>query len=139
MDLAGYQSLIRESAEDCRTIDDLAEFLAAVLSWGTIIDRGPDGRERVTFGRVLVARIDGLRIEIRPREHAPPHFHVVAHGVNARFEIVSGEYLGGDAPRGVVRQIQLWHGGAVDRLVAIWNETRPSDCPVGPIVVTARQ
>lgn len=48
----------------------------------------------MTFGRVLVAHLDGLRIQIHPREHAPPHFHVVADGINARFAIETGKYLG---------------------------------------------
>jgi hypothetical protein len=81
----------------------------------------------------LVAEIHGLRIEIYHNEHPPPHFHVKAPGIAATFDIRTCELLQGKIPRREQRLVGWWHARARSQLVRIWNSTRPTDCPVGPI------
>lgn len=81
----------------------------------------------------LVARVEGLRIEIYADEHPPPHFHVKAPGIEATFDILSCELLRGTVPGRERRLIEWWHRRGRSLLVRLWNQTRPTDCPVGPI------
>jgi hypothetical protein len=81
----------------------------------------------------LVARVEGLRIEIYADEHPPPHFHVKAPGIDATFDIRSCELLRGTVPGRERRLIEWWHRRGRSLLVRLWNQTRPTDCPVGPI------
>jgi hypothetical protein len=80
-----------------------------------------------------VARVEGLRIEIYADEHPPPHFHVKAPGIEATFDILSCELLRGTVPGRERRLIEWWHRRGRSMLIRIWNQTRPTDCPVGPI------
>jgi hypothetical protein len=43
----------------------------------------------------LVARVNGLKIEVFYREHAPPHFHMSSGDIDATFSITDCEYLQG--------------------------------------------
>jgi hypothetical protein len=84
----------------------------------------------------LVAEVKGLRVEIRADEHPPPHFHVVYQGEDASFSITSGVRLRGN--RGLERferKIKEWWAANQTNLVDVWNRTRPTDCPVGPIKI----
>jgi Domain of unknown function (DUF4160) len=42
-----------------------------------------------------VAKVSGLKIEIRAREHPPPHFHVTYQGEDASFAITTCQRLPG--------------------------------------------
>ena len=83
--------------------------------------------------RALVDQVGGLRIVIHTREHGPPHFHVIASGINASFAIDDCHLLAGDIDGRRLSLVRYWHAHARPKLVKKWNETRPSDCPVGPI------
>jgi hypothetical protein len=78
-----------------------------------------------------VARLDGLRIEIYPDEHAPPHFHVKSPGLDASFTIDDCRLLKGNPDSHVIRKVQFWHRHAKRELISVWNLTRPTDCVVG--------
>ncbi|WP_162241336.1 DUF4160 domain-containing protein [Methylobacterium sp. Leaf113] len=83
----------------------------------------------------LVARIDGLSVKMWADEHPPPHFHVDFQGNSASFSIVTGDRLAG--VRGLEKydkQIRSWWQLNRPALIEIWNTTRPTNCPVGPIV-----
>lgn len=82
----------------------------------------------------LVARVSGLTIVIWADEHPPPHFHVRYQGQDASFSILDCERLPG--VRGLERyegEIRKWWEFHKYDLIQKWNESRPSDCPVGPI------
>jgi hypothetical protein len=85
-----------------------------------------DGKLLLT--KALVERLDRLKIEIRIREHAPPHFHVTAPGIDASFTIENCALLRGTISGHDRQLIEYWH-----KTGRRWNETRPSNCPVGPI------
>ena len=109
---------------------DIEQHLAGFLASGC--DVWNDGE--LVFGRQLVGRIDGLKIEIFPNEHAPPHFHVHAPRIDASFRIEDGTLLQGTVRGKDRRLIEYWYVRAKPKLVEVWNSTRPSDCLVGPIV-----
>lgn len=112
------------------TLDELALTLERLIAGGFSV--WSDGSLIET--RQLVAWARGLRIEIRPREHAPPHFHVCAAELDASFAIEDGRLLKGSISARHRAVVTWWYGhNGRSRLVAIWNTTRPADCPVGPI------
>ena len=120
---------VQERIRTCSNLEELATSLRLLLAGG--FDVWDDGRLIET--RVLVARINRLRIEIHTREHQPPHFHVSAPGLAATFAIDDCQCLDGTIGGKERRLVEHWHKTARRQLVRVWNETRPSDCPVGPI------
>lgn len=118
-----------EMIAEANDLDSLAEPLRRLLKAGFGV--WSDGS--LYHIRRLVDRVDGLRIEIYPNEHPPPHFHVRSGSVNASFAIDDCRFLKGSVARQQVAVIQWWHQRARAILVEVWNEMRPSDCPVGPI------
>jgi hypothetical protein len=112
------------------SLDDLAAALETLLSGGYSV--WTDGR--LIQIKALVGRVSGLRIVVYPREHPPPHFHVVAPGLNASFSILDGSPLEGELDAARLRLIQYWFRRSRPKLIAAWNAARPTDCPVGPIV-----
>lgn len=90
-----------------------------------------DGRRFLT--EQTVARVDGLKIEIFSNEHPPPHFRVSYQGETNNFDICTGEPLEGAALSVWFRNIRKWHKENRHKLVARWNDSRPTDCTVGPV------
>ncbi len=84
-----------------------------------------------------VDRFMGLVIHVFGREHPPPHFRVRHQGESADFSIETGERLQDNKGLETYeRNIRKWWQKNRDLLIARWNATRPSDCPVGPIANT---
>ena len=111
--------------------DEWAEWL---LDLGSglcdVVER--DGELVLLEVRRRVAVIDhGMRVEIYPGEHAPPHFHVKSESINASFSIDDCSLLRGNVSSGAMRKIRYWHQHAKPMLVDTWNSTRPGDCSVG--------
>ena len=79
----------------------------------------------------LVARVDGLKIEIFSNEHPPPHFRVLYGKDSANFSIQDCRKLNGGLDKWE-RTIKQWHSKNKDKLIEVWNVSRPTDCPVGP-------
>jgi hypothetical protein len=75
-----------------------------------------------------------IKIEVRHKEHAPPHFHVLIDDCDYSLSIETGEFL--HAPKIKKRDneaIKEWYKSNRELLIKIWNDSRPSDCPVGKI------
>lgn len=126
-------STIRYRISAAVDLQGSAECLLFLLSGGFAIWQ--DGR--LLEVRELVERLDGLKIVIYAREHAPAHFHVKVAGINASFAIDDCRLLNGEIPARQRQLIEYWYGSA--RLIAVWNSTRPTDCQVGPIRTSDRQ
>jgi hypothetical protein len=90
-----------------------------------------DGEWFLIETKQLVDRLNGLRIEIYPKEHSPPHFHVKAPGLDASFAIEDCRLLKGAVDGNVIRKVQYWHRYSKPMLIEAWNSTRPTDCAVG--------
>ncbi len=94
------------------------------------------GREDNYTLELIIARVEGLRIEIRSREHPPPHFHVVYQNERASFAISDcGRLRGVKGLEGYDSVIRKWHSEDDNKALLIkkWDDSRPSDCAVGPI------
>lgn len=72
----------------------------------------------------------GMKFEIFSDEHPPPHFRVKVGGQMAVYRISDCELLDGDLVD-YFHNVKRWHLKNKGLLIKIWNETRPSECPVG--------
>ena len=108
--------------------EDLVQELEQSIDGGPIVDE----QGTVAIWKQLVARVQGVKVEIYSDEHGPPHFHVVSGGETNAFCITDCTPL---HPGGLVpyfRNIRRWHAKNKPRLIETWNRLRPADCPVGP-------
>lgn len=115
--------------DDIQSLEDLAEALEKLLNSGCYV--WDDGE--LVNAKQLVAREKGLKIEIYPDEHAPPHFHVKSADINASFTIKECDKIQGNISRKDEDLIRYWHKRFKEKLIDIWNKTRPANCPVGAI------
>jgi hypothetical protein len=81
----------------------------------------------------LIERFHGLRIEVFSNEHPPPHFRVKCAEDSGNYRISDCEQLNGGLRKyhAVIRE---WHSKHKSKLIAAWNSSRPSDCPVGEYI-----
>jgi len=68
---------------------------------------------------------NGVKIQIYPRDHNPPHFHVEAGDKNASYNIHTGELVRGSLGHVANRIIQQYYKQNQSRLMDIWKNTRP--------------
>jgi hypothetical protein len=120
--------IIERRIDTATSVEDLAEILKHLLAEHSVSDNG-----KLVSIRALVEFIRGLRIEIFHTEHPPPHFHVKSADVDAIFSILDGKYIKGSIAGRERRIIEWWYFRSRSKLVQFWNETRPSNCPIGPI------
>jgi hypothetical protein len=125
----------KRRAEQVQTVEDLAEYLELFLNSGCSVWTEPNGEQFLTETRALVDRINGLAIHIYSNEHAPPHFHVKSADIDAVFNLTDLSFIKGSVNRKTRELIEYWYLNLNGRQKAIevWNNTRPTDCPVGPI------
>lgn len=126
-----FDRLLRGSS----SLERSAAVLAGLISGDCEIES--DGTVRLFGERQLVDRVDGLTVTVLPREHPPPHFHVVGKGLNATFSILDRDHLTGQLTIKQRRAISFWYLRSRGLLIQRWNETRPTDCPVGPVIEEA--
>jgi hypothetical protein len=120
---------IEYRAANAKSLEEAAEVVALLLSEGLAV--WTDGR---LYGiRQLVARVKGLRIEVYAREHPPPHFHIRGGDINATFSVTDCSLIDGQIGGRERALVEWWYKRSRSVLVRAWNESRPSDCPVGPI------
>lgn len=121
---------IEERTESASSIEDATAILEELLSGGySIWDDGS-----LYFIKQLVAKVNNLRIEVFPDEHPPPHFHVVYPGVNASFALADGSLIKGQIGRREHGLVKWWYDRKRSLVIKAWNDSRPSDCQVGPFV-----
>ncbi len=120
---------IESRAINAKTLDESAEVLAFLLSRGFSV--WTDGE--LYNIKQLVARVDGIRIEVFAREHPPPHFHIEGGGIDATFSILDCSLINGRITGRERAFVEWWYKRSRSVLVKAWNNSRPSDCPVGPI------
>lgn len=116
---AAYRLLL----QNAESLEELAGILEHLLRADVSV--GPDGR--LSRIKVLVARVNGLRVVIHPRDHPPPHFHVEGGGIDASFLIADGSHFKGEIDHRSLSKVNWWYKVGASRLIHIWNQTRPSD------------
>lgn len=90
--------------------------------------------EQIIETKKLVEKYNGIKIEIYPNDHVPPHFHIISGNNNASFAIDDCRILENSGfSSKVIKNIEDWFLHSKDRLIKVWNETRPSDCTVGKV------
>src|SRR5262249_25637123 len=124
--------LLKKSLARVQDLPGLAQHLESLLNSGCYVWTESSGEKVLLQGRALVEKVNGLKIHIYADEHAPPHFHVVAPDIDAAFSISDCTLLKGSVDRRTRDLIVHWHESARPKLVEFWNNTRPTDCPVGP-------
>jgi hypothetical protein len=115
--------------EKLRSFEDFAAWLEAILHNPCSVWE-EDGEEFLIEIKHLVARVNGLKIEVYSNEHPPPHFHVKSPNVNASFEIENCAFLEGQVDSRDKKKIEFWHRRTKPLLIEAWNSTRPTDCTV---------
>lgn len=108
-----------------------AEWLEAILHGHCSVFQESNGDLILLETRQLVERIKGVKIEIYSKEHPPPHFHVKSPTINASFCINSCQKLKGRISNSDYLKIKYWHKHSKNKLINVWNDTRPSGCTVG--------
>jgi len=119
--------LIEKHISQADDLDALAKMLWILLNDG--FSAWDDGTLLRT--KQLVEQVNGLRIEVYPNEHPPPHFHVITGGNNASFTIENCSVLAGNLDRKDIKLVKWWHSRAQQKLIAAWDETRATGCSVG--------
>jgi Domain of unknown function (DUF4160) len=110
------------------SLNELVLILKYLLTYHSIWTDGS-----LYFIKALVESVDGLRIEIYHSEHPPPHFHVKANGINAAFTILDCKLIKGEISGREKMLVEWWYERSKSKLIKFWNDSRPSDCSVGPI------
>lgn len=102
---------------------------------GSIVDGIPFRPVPIPVPAKMVDITDyNIKLEIRPREHAPPHFHIIVDDIDYSMTILSGQYIGREITNAKYRKaIERWYKKNRNLLIKVWNEKRPSDCMVGRI------
>ncbi|WP_321374412.1 DUF4160 domain-containing protein [uncultured Draconibacterium sp.] len=78
-----------------------------------------------------------IRIEIRPKEHPPPHFHVIIDENDYSVSIKTGEFLYRNKIKKRDRlAIENWYKQNRNLIIKTWNNSRPYNCPAGKIRLT---
>ena len=82
--------------------------------------------------RHLVEKIGRIKIEIYSNEHPPPHFHISMHNAKASLRLDNCDIIENTGFKASqIKTVQTWFLKSKERLIEVWNETRPSDCVVG--------
>ncbi|WP_243301207.1 hypothetical protein [Geothrix oryzisoli] len=127
-----HQALALERLPGFSRIEEFEDHLASALSSGICVYF--DGPEAwLLAGTPLAGTPSSLRIEIGTGMLCPPRFHVLGPGVDASFAIADGALLAGESDRRRIDLIRYWYQKAKPHLIRVWNETRSSRHPVGPI------
>tara|TARA_R100000908_G_scaffold65358_1_gene54798 strand:- start:32344 stop:32766 length:423 start_codon:yes stop_codon:yes gene_type:complete len=118
------------SPDELDGLDEHAERLEAILHKNCYVIE-EDGELILIRAKQLVDRLNGLKIEIYPNEHPPPHFHLKSPKVDASFTIEDCLLLKGDISGKDHNKIRYWHNSSKDLLIEVWDSTRPYQCQVG--------
>lgn len=121
--------IIERRVGEAASLEAATEALELLLSSGLGV--WTDGR--LYSIRQLVAKVNGLRIEVYAREHPPPHFHIRGGDVDATFSLIDCSFIEGQISGRERALVEWWYRRSRSVLIRVWNESRPSDCPVGPV------
>lgn len=113
--------------------DDLARDLEQRIWFAQRLARTPQQGGN-SYPEFLVVSVDGFKVEIFAKEHPPPHFRVAVGASTANYSIDKFHRMNGSGE--VLRYekiVKAWWEDNKGLLITIWNETRPTDCPVGKV------
>src|SRR5579863_1615913 len=114
---------IQKALEQVQDLDGLAAHLEVFLN-NYHVFKEQNGDIILLLGRALVEQINGLKIHIYAKEHAPPHFHVLSANIDAAFSIEDCSLIKGAVDRKTHDLIVYWHRSGRTKLIDIWNRMR---------------
>lgn len=124
------EDIIQQKIDKANSLSEFAFILKNLIKYNSVDENG-----RLYSIRELVSSVEGLKIEIYFNEHPPPHFHVKSSDINAAFTIKDFKLLEGDIKGREYRIIKWWYERSRLKLINFWNDKRPADCKVGPIIL----
>ena len=130
----GTRFFYKDDPSQIESLHELAEHLFYLFNSSTYVAEIEKFEHPILLeAKALVDRLDGLKIVIYPKEHPPPHFHVVGGDTDASFRLDTGELIGGIINTRNKKKVQYWFSQQQARkaLLHVWNSTRPDDCAVG--------
>lgn len=81
------------------------------------------------MGKLL--RVGNWYLEVRGRDHNPPHVHVIGPDFAAQVDIKTLAVIEGGMPRAIAKLALTWAEANRERLIAEWNRLNP-DLPYRP-------
>ncbi len=72
-------------------------------------------------------QFDGFRIEVRSRDHNPPHFHAIGPDFHAQIRIADLQVHRGTITRKAYAQVVAWATEQTDALLAEWSRLNERD------------
>ncbi len=131
--LKGTKKFFEVDPGELETVEEWTEYLDSMLH-GQCVVWEKNGELILLEIKARVDKIYGMSIEIYPKEHAPPHFHVRSSRVNASFRIDDCSLLDGQIASDDYDKIRYWHKFSKPVLIERWNSLRPTKCVVGPYI-----
>jgi hypothetical protein len=129
--LKGTKRFFEVDPAELETFEEWTEYLDSLLH-GPCAVWDDNGELILLEIKARVDKINGMTIEVYPKEHAPPHFHVRSASINASFSIDDCTLLAGQITDNDLHKIHYWHQRAKPILIEHWNSLRPTKCVVGP-------
>jgi len=68
---------------------------------------------------------DKYRIELREKDHLPPHVHLTGAGLDVQISLETGEVMLGKAPKVVLDEALAWVRAHQAELLKEWNQWHP--------------
>lgn len=68
---------------------------------------------------------DKYRIELREKDHLPPHVHPTGAGLDVQISLETGEVMLGKAPKVVLDEALTWVRAHQAELLKEWNQWHP--------------
>lgn len=66
-------------------------------------------------------RFDGFKMEVRSRDHNPPHFHMIGPDFHALIDIRTLQVIEGTYTRRALAEARAWAAGETETLMAEWR------------------
>ena len=66
-------------------------------------------------------RFDGFRIEVRSRDHSPPHFHMIGPDFHALVDIRTLQVIEGTYSRRALAEVVDWASVRTEALMVEWR------------------
>ena len=128
MDPSRADDWFRNQIGEGRGVDALAQLLLDLLNSGLSVWH--DGS--LYFVRARVTRLGRLSLEIYPRDHPPPHFHVRCPDFEAKLAIADCSLIRGSLDRRDHEMIRwFFDNGGRERLEKLWRDLRPGEVATG--------
>ena len=73
------------------------------------------------------AQFGSYRIDVRSRDHNPPHFHVIGPDFHALVRIETMEVIAGTVPRRALAEAVEWARAHIEELLTEWRRLNERD------------